>query len=366
MSDGDGESGRGNEQDAKSRVGGDDFGREIAKIAVAQICESSGFQSFNQSALEALSDILVRYLRDLGKTANFYSNLAGRTDCNIFDIVKGLEDLGSMQSFSNASDGIHFLAGSGILQEIIQYVSLTEEIPFAQSIPHFPIIRNRKLTPSFLQIGETPASKHIPAWLPAFPDPHTYVYTPVWNERATDPRTDKIEQARQRRKAERSLLSLQQRLLCNGSSSLASVDPVDDGKAKQVAVSNPFLATPMQFGEKDVSPIILPAKLLNETVVGSQVSVLETFAPAIEAAKSGFCDVVDGDKNDLPNKRHTVHFKFGIGKKSLGSPLDLSIQNKVGRKTPSWFGDDEKDDKKRRAKQILKESMENPQELAQL
>ncbi|PWA94952.1 Bromodomain transcription factor [Artemisia annua] len=51
----------------------------------------------------------------------------------------------------------------------------------------------------------------------AFPDPHTYVHTPVWNERTSDPRADKVELARQKRKAESSLLSLQKRLLNSGS-----------------------------------------------------------------------------------------------------------------------------------------------------
>ncbi|XP_042496202.1 transcription initiation factor TFIID subunit 8-like [Macadamia integrifolia] len=369
MSDGGGESGRENkDNDAKRRsVGGDDFGRAIAKIAVAQILENAGFQSFQQSALEALSDITIRYLRDLGKTAHFYSNLAGRAHCNVFDIIQGLEDLGTSQGFSGASDVNRCLAGSGIVQDITQYVSLAEEIPFARPVPHFPVIRNRRPSPTFLQIEETPPGKHIPSWLPAFPDPHTYVHTPVWNERATDARSDKIEQARQRRKAERSLLSLQQRLAFNGSAASAAVDPADAGRLKRAAESNPFLAPPLQFGEKDVSPVAPPAQLSNEVVSEKRVSVLDTFAPAIEAAKSGFCDSADGESKDLPNKRPSVHFKLGIGKKFLAAPLDLDLHSKSVGKTAPWFGrDDEKDDKKRRAEQILKESMENPQELAQL
>ncbi|XP_010260189.1 PREDICTED: transcription initiation factor TFIID subunit 8-like [Nelumbo nucifera] len=369
MSDGGGESGRDNEQDARRKSGGrggDDFGRAIAKIAVAQICENVGFQSFQQSALESLSDVAIRYLRDLGKTAHFYANLAGRTHCNVFDVIQGLEDLGSSQGFSGASDVNRCLASSGTVREISQYVSLEQEIPFARPVPRFPVTRNRKPTPSFLQIGETPPGNHIPPWLPAFPDPHTYIQTPVWNERATDPRTDKVEQARQRRKAERSLLNLQQRLACNGSVAPAQVDPADAGKLKRAAESNPFLASPLQQGEKDVSPVVCPAKLAKNMAVENQVSVLEAFAPAIEAVKSGVCESVDAGKKVLPNKRPTVHFKFGIGKKALGAPVDLSLHSKSAGKTASWFGkDEEKDDKKRRAEKILKESMENQQEFAQ-
>ncbi|XP_042491957.1 transcription initiation factor TFIID subunit 8-like [Macadamia integrifolia] len=367
MSDGRGESGKEKKDVPKRKSrGGDDFGRAIAKISVAQICKSAGFQGFQQSALEALSDIVIRYLRDLGKTAQFYANLAGRMQCNVFDIVQGLEDLGASQGFSGASNVHRCPAGSGVVQDITQYLNLEEEIPFSRPVPHFPVMRNRRPTPSFLQIGESSPNENIPPWLPAFPYPHTYSHTPVWNERETDPRTDKIEQARQQRKAERSLLSLQQRLACNGSAAPAAVDPADAGKLKRAAESNPFLAPPLQLGEKDVSPVVLHPHLSNEVVPEKRVSVLNTFTPAIEAAKNGFYDFGDGERNDLPNKRPTVHFKVGIGK-SLGAPCDLILHSQSVGKTDPWFGgDDEKDDKKRRAEQILKESMENPRELAQL
>ncbi|XP_077211299.1 TBP-associated factor 8 [Tasmannia lanceolata] len=369
MSDGGGESGRKNENEAKKTVdsGGDDFGRAVTRIAVAQICEGTGFQSFQQSALEALSDIAIRYLLDLGRTVHFCANLAGRTECNVFDIIQGLEDLGSFQGFSGASDVNRCLVSSGTVREISQFVNLAEEIPFARPLPRFPVRRGRKPTPSFSQIGETPPSKHIPDWLPAFPDPHTYIHTPVWNERETDLRTDKLEQARQRRKAEQSLLSLQHRLACNGTALPNSMDISDGGKAKQVVESNSFLAPPLQFWEKDVSPVILPDKLSNEDVLENRISVLKTFAPAIEAAKSGFCDSEDSERKSLPYKRPTVHFRVGIDKKSLATPLAFSAQNLSVENRASWvLRDDERDDKKRRAEQILKEAMGNPHELPQL
>ncbi|CAL5419893.1 unnamed protein product [Camellia sinensis] len=354
---------------ALKRANADEFGRAVSRIAVAQICESVGFQSFNESALEVLTDIVARYLCDLGKTASFYANLAGRTECNVFDVIQGLGDLGSVNGFSGASEVSYCLTVSGTVREIVEYGESAEEIPFAQPIPHFPIMRNRSMTPSFMQMGEIPTFKHIPSWLPAFPDPHTYIHTPTWNERETDPRSDKIELARQRRKAERSLLSLQQRLLCNGSaSSSISADVCDDDKVLQVSeTKNPFLATPLQAGEKDVSSVPLPVKLSDETVVENHVSVLETFAPAIEAMKGGFCDSGDIDKNVLPDKRPAVHLNFKSGKKLLGESVDLRLWNKGSGKTAPWIGrDDEKDDKKRRAELILRQSMENPQELTQL
>ncbi|XVE83676.1 hypothetical protein DITRI_Ditri16bG0105700 [Diplodiscus trichospermus] len=82
----------------------DDFALAIAKVAVAQVCESVEFQSFQHSALETLSDIIVRYIYSIGKTANFNANLAGRVEENVFDLIQGLEELGSGLGFAGASD----------------------------------------------------------------------------------------------------------------------------------------------------------------------------------------------------------------------------------------------------------------------
>ncbi|PIA63139.1 hypothetical protein AQUCO_00200871v1 [Aquilegia coerulea] len=339
--------------------GNDEYGRAISKIAVAQICENVGFESLQQSALDHLSEITIRYLRDLGKTAHFYANLAGRSDCNVFDIIQGLEDLGPSQGEVKDS-----FASSSTVKEIMQYVSL-DDIPFACDVTQFPLIKKQKPTPSFLQVGETPDKEHIPAWLPAFPDRHTYVHTPVWNERKTDPRTDKIEQARQRRKEEQSLFSLQQRLACNGSSVFATTKYVDYGPGKQRSESNPFLAPPLKCGEKDVPPVAPLAEVSNEPISIAQSSVLEAFAPAMGTTNIGLGDSTDDDRRVLPNKRPVVNFKLGVSKKSLGVPLDLTLQRKnVGQTAHLILRGDEKDEKKKKAEQILRDSMDNLRELS--
>ncbi|TYJ18960.1 hypothetical protein E1A91_A09G158500v1 [Gossypium mustelinum] len=325
------------------RLKADEFGRAVSKIAVAQICESVGFQGFKESALEALTDILVCYLCDLGRNASFHANLAGRTECNLFDITRALEEWEASHGFPSASDIGHCLVGSGTVREIIRFVGSEEETPFAQPVPKFPI--------------------HIPTWLPAFPDPHTYIHTPMWNERASDPCADKIEQGRQRRKAEKALLQLQQRLVCNGSSGTSASLATDAEKEKvQGGESNPFLAAPLQPGEKDVSLVVSPAKLTDEARKGDHVSMLEPFAPAIEAMKGG---PSDGGKLHLPEKRAAVHFKFRTGKKILGEPLDLGLQKKGERGTTAFLRNEERDDKKRRAEFILRQTTEFPMELNQ-
>ncbi|PKA53690.1 hypothetical protein AXF42_Ash009186 [Apostasia shenzhenica] len=343
------------------KTGGDDFGRAVSRIAVAQICESTGFQSSQPSALYALADVTIRYICGLGKAAQFYANLAGRTDCNAFDVIQGLEDLvGSSQGFTGASDVHRCLANCGVVRDISQFLSAIEEAPFPRPIPRFPVIRALKPTPSFAQIGEVPPGKHVPNWLPLFPDPHTYLRTPVLNERSTDRKADKLEQARQRRKAERSLLSLQQRISGIGAIRSVCADDADDLKGKRIAEGNPFFAPPLPYSTKVISEI--PTE--KEDAARKKLSVLEAFAPAIDAAKAGALECMDGERRSLPNKRQPVHFRIGVDKKSVALPLS---SGSLGRRSDTLFlRDDLKDDKKRRAQMILKEAMENPQELIQL
>ncbi|GAV83926.1 Bromo_TP domain-containing protein/TAF8_C domain-containing protein [Cephalotus follicularis] len=380
MSDGVGETGRKEHEEApqvKGKHGGEEFAHAIAKVAIGQICEGAGFQAFQQSALETLADIAVRFIRNIGKTANFYANLAGRADGNVFDIIEGLEELGFVQGYSGASDVDHCLASSGTIRELVHYVGEAEEIPFAYSISCFPVIKDREPRPSFLQIGQEPPEEHIPAWLPAFPDPQTYTQLLTENERATDSHTDKIEPASRPRKMERPLLNLQQQFSCNGLEGLSSLDQGGTGKGKQLAEVNPFFAAPLQFGEKSVSPVVLPPKLSDEGAaknrisenlsVCNHVSVLDTFASAIEAMKSSLCDSEVGRKKVLLDQRPAVLFKIKNRKKPLASMPGLGSQNKGVVEIASLFGkENEEDDKKWRSRMILKDSMDNPPELPEL
>ncbi|XP_052195906.1 transcription initiation factor TFIID subunit 8-like [Diospyros lotus] len=369
MSDGGGESVRDyGLRKAWKKSGTDDFGQAVAMIAVAQVCESAGFQGFQQSALGTLSDVAVRYIREIGKIASTSANSAGRRDSNVFDIIQGLEDLGFSIGFPGASETNRCVAGSGMVQEIAQYVSETEQVPFAYSIPSFPVIKDRKQSLSFAQVGETPPSDHIPSWLPAFPDPQTYSHPPSRDEKDVYSHREEVDNMNDRRKVERSLLNLQQRLACNGSELPTASDPGDVAKAKQAAEANPFLAAPLRFGEKEVSSVVFPLKSLNEAtaknsmVLQNHGSALQIFSLGTEAMESMLSESGDSRENAIPNNRPGVQFKIASGKRSSGT--SMSCRND---EINFWFGEnDESNDKKRRAEQILKESMENTQELDQL
>ncbi|XP_010530855.1 PREDICTED: transcription initiation factor TFIID subunit 8 [Tarenaya hassleriana] len=341
----------GEREDDRRDVISVEFSRSAAKLAVGQVCESIGYDQFRDPALESLTDLAVQYVLLLGKAATSFANLTGRNQCNVFDIVLALEDLSGGSDGERFSSGGNCVAHSVKLREIVDYVNSSEEVPFVQPLPRFPVIvsDSSKMIPSFVQMGEDPPGKHIPLWLPAFPDPHTYKETPMWVERASDPRGDKIKQSKQRRKAESALLSLQQKLVSKMSSASpmwGDMDGVkedfrkDESKLQTASVS--------EAGERD-------------DING--LSVVEAFAPAIKAAKDEHCGEVDAERK---KKKPPVLFKIGTGKKLLGQPLDLSLQKKGEERPMSFVRDEDRDDKRRRAEFIIRQCMENPVDLNQL
>ncbi|CAM0949426.1 unnamed protein product [Alopecurus aequalis] len=348
---------------------GDEYGRAMARAAVAQALEAAGFDCTHRSAVDALVDVLLRYVTHLGRSAAFHANLAGRTLANEYDIIQSLEEIGTdFDGFAGAGTSGRCLVGSGVVRDLMAFVDSKDEVPFTRPLPRFPVPCAPQPAPSFAVAGRETGMRHVPDWLPVFPDPHTYVRTEVWSEQAVKDRVDMVEQVRQRRKAEKSLLSLQQRLALAGADGfrpVVSEDTTAKGKEIQPAGSkrNPFLEPALPHGEKDVAEVDMPPER-------KKLSILEAFAPAIQGADAMEIDAGTGwdqnknQKNILPKERAPVHLKIGVVKKSLAAalnsqPVDL-------REDPSFLREESKDDRKRRAGMILRASMENPQELPQL
>ncbi|KAK4772955.1 hypothetical protein SAY87_027974 [Trapa incisa] len=361
---------RNNNRTQAGRPAVDDFGFAVSRIAVGRICETVGFESFRDSALNSFADIAFRYLRDLGKAAGFYANLAGRTECNVFDILRALEDL-NFQGFSGASVVSNCITSSGMVREIMEYVETAEEIPFAYQLPRFPVSRERRMVPCFDHMGETPPANHIPSWLPTLPDPHTYRQSPPWNDRKSDLRAVKLEQVRQRRKTERPLLNLQQRLSTYGPvgrPTNSDYVPAENAQGTQVVERNPFLVSPLVAGDTDISVVNPPDLPWGGPMNDNRVSVFEAFTPAIEAVRDRLSDEANGDGmcKVLPEKRPAVQFKFKLSKKVLGHSLDLVLRDgNLGKPVSVIVHEEERNDKMGRAEYILRQSTENPQELTQ-
>ena len=167
----------------------DQFAREIAKIVVVQICKNEGFDSIQASALDALTDILVKYIEELGYGAHLYAELSCRTDCNFLDLCLALKDC------------------NVTLRELLDYSTNTEEIPFAKPIPPFPI-KPAEVRPIDVEENDPNRPEYVPYYLPPFPEKHTYIFTPTYEERNTEPGTIRKLKNKRKRQVELSLSQL--------------------------------------------------------------------------------------------------------------------------------------------------------------
>lgn len=64
-----------------------EYARALAKVVVAQTAETLGFDSVQESANDALAELLLQYISELGSLTHGYAEMAGRTDCNVNDLV---------------------------------------------------------------------------------------------------------------------------------------------------------------------------------------------------------------------------------------------------------------------------------------
>ncbi|CAI0392660.1 unnamed protein product [Linum tenue] len=149
-----------------------DCANGIARIAVAQVCQSVGFKSAEGPALETLTRVAGLYLKTLAKAAASYSGDSNRTESNAFDVVNALHELESAQGFAGASDPRGCcLVRSSVVKDAQRFLNTIDEIPFAKPIPRADGSGSSPAPPCS---GARPRGKHIPDWLPDFPEESTY------------------------------------------------------------------------------------------------------------------------------------------------------------------------------------------------
>jgi transcription initiation factor TFIID subunit 8 len=175
----------------------------------------------------------------------------------------------------------------------------------------------------------------------------------------SDPRKDKFKQARQRRKADRSLLNLQKRLfLCNG----------NPNRTKSTETTS----TRSDPGE-DVAPVVLPVKL--PIVDGDQVSVFQAFAPAIKKLGGGSV-LCDDDDDGIAEKTRLFPLLLqedllcisssNLGRSSSGSLWMIEIRRGMLCTQYFWLVEKMKKMMRNGGLSIFLDTLENPQELTLL
>ena len=172
--------------------------RRVARVVVAQSLQAAGFTSARASALDALSAVLLGYLKEAGHLAHEAAESAGRAQAALPDALVALEALGA-----DAPRLLRYVERC--------YAGAADELPFAQPLPRYPVRKRPRAPPSLLETGEA-AAAHVPRWAPALPDAHTYTATPAHAPAPADDRRVRLQLAEQTVGAEGAMARLADRL----------------------------------------------------------------------------------------------------------------------------------------------------------
>jgi len=257
-------------------------------VAAAQICEGLGFDAIQKSACDALADVMLRYISEIGVSVHQSAELAGRTEGNLHDILAAFDELGTN------------------MREVMEYATKTEEVPFARPLPRFPLQKTPRLPPSFKDAKEEPPA-HIPAFLPALPDQHTYKETPVYEGRDIETGKAKLEMHHTFRKAEKALISLQERTnpsapanylqVTNSSCWENQASKPKERKPKEDLPPNPFLQPPVHAVTGAPLPATAPSSSRPLTASSGDASSGPT--PSATAALETVVGRGNAQRNDL-------------------------------------------------------------------
>lgn len=146
------------------------FQAAVSTVSAAQILRASGYSAAEAAALRALSDVAGRYIESLGRAAAAFAEAHGRTEPNVADVVLALEEH-ALDGFPGASDPARPVLCSGALAELARFVAAVTEVPFAKPLPRrTPGSGAGKGWESFAAAEREPPLRHVPHWLPRFPD----------------------------------------------------------------------------------------------------------------------------------------------------------------------------------------------------
>ncbi|XP_063219123.1 transcription initiation factor TFIID subunit 3 isoform X3 [Bacillus rossius redtenbacheri] len=130
------------------------YSRQMLKVVVAQICQTIGWHSIQETPLDILVGVLDRHLADLCKETRRYAELAGRTEMSIFDLLCTFQDL-------NVS-----------LLELEDYMRNVDPVPCVFQVPQYPLPCESHLNylkPGSREVVTRPVHvhEHLP---PMYPD----------------------------------------------------------------------------------------------------------------------------------------------------------------------------------------------------
>nr|XP_011752979.1 transcription initiation factor TFIID subunit 8 [Macaca nemestrina] len=131
--------------------------RRTLQVVVSSLLTEAGFESAEKASVETLTEMLQSYISEIGRSAKSYCEHTARTQPTLSDIVVTLVEMGfnvdTLPAYAKRSQRMVITA---------------------------PPVTNQPVTPKALTAGQNrPHPPHIPSHFPEFPDPHTYIKTPV-------------------------------------------------------------------------------------------------------------------------------------------------------------------------------------------
>ncbi|XP_054168431.1 transcription initiation factor TFIID subunit 8-like [Oppia nitens] len=157
--------------------------RRVLYAVVCATCHENGFVSADKPSLDTLLQMIQSIIKEIGRSAQAFCELSGRTEPLVGDVVMALIE-------------------SGLdCDQIAAYAMRPNRV----TIPT-PQVMAKQSTPRILQAGEKKLlSSYIPDYFPSFPDPHSYIRTPTHKQPVTEYEAIREKSATQKRDVERAL-----------------------------------------------------------------------------------------------------------------------------------------------------------------
>eukprot|EP01104_Vermistella_antarctica_P020029 TRINITY_DN827_c1_g5_i1.p1 TRINITY_DN827_c1_g5~~TRINITY_DN827_c1_g5_i1.p1 ORF type:complete len:358 (+),score=65.48 TRINITY_DN827_c1_g5_i1:149-1075(+) len=214
----------------------DHYAREASKAVVTQILKNLTFDGAETGTIEALTDVLERYVREIGDLSHWYAGVASRTDTNFHDVNLALGELRVPTI------------------DLLTFAANAPDIPFAKAVSEFPC-KSKSHLPAELQDEAQRPQEHIPSFLPPFPDKRTYESTAVFVKPVTDESEIRRSRLKETRQVQRSLAKISKgskdqdaasaisAATTTTATSVLSMSSTASG-SPDVIVKNPYLAAP--------------------------------------------------------------------------------------------------------------------------
>lgn len=225
--------------------------RKILRMVVCSLCYDAGFSAVQNTAAETLTEMLQSILGEIGRSAQAYCELAGRTIPMLSDVSIALIEMGTN------------------IEQVPVYAKKPNKNVFIPPIP-----KRVPPVPGILETGERKQHpSYIPDHYPSFPGPHSYIRTPTHRDPINDYQLVREKAATQKRDTERALTRFiaktgkTQKLFNddNGIFPLIAVKPItmaylnallpkDQDLDAQLPVENQWANIMQKYSEEHVSP----------------------------------------------------------------------------------------------------------------